>query len=115
MTKEEKKQVILAALAGDRQTVDEMTRPRTLYFQVDSDFYRSDLKTPLTKEVFESEFRTGGTDTLIQLGTNHSEQIKIMERFGHIPEQIADYIAEIPTPEETANEFLKLKNRFKNE
>lgn len=83
------------------------------WFRIDDQYYRGNLKTPVSVEVFQNEFKHG-FDKLYEFGTVVDEIKKQMERFGLSPSEIQNKLAE-NQPEETVTEILKLQNKFKNE
>lgn len=110
MNKEEKKEILKAALSGDRETFDKLTKGRVIYFNVDGQYYRGNLETPISPEQFNSEYRPG-SDTLIETGTQNAGIADTMRKFGLSENEINSRLAE-NDPENTVNEVIKLKERL---
>ncbi len=112
---DKKKEIISAALRGDRAEFERLTRKKMTFFKVDNDFFNGNLETPISEEKFKELYQPG-YDSFIETGTKKAQGMREeMQRFGFSEAEIEARIGRLSTAEETVNNINKLIEKLERE
>ena len=104
-----KKEIIAAALRGDRAEFDRLTRAKLTFFKVDEQHYKGNLESPITEAEFKNSFEPG-YDSIFELSSN-SDELEQLEELGFNPDEFPRIARNVKNEANIINELLtKLDN-----